>query len=49
MHNYVDKDLLGDLIYLDIKKAFDEVPQKRLLWKLYAHGIDVKILTWIEE
>jgi len=32
----------------DLAKAFDEVPHKRLLIKLKDHGIDGKVLQWIE-
>ena len=37
-----------DLMYLDFSKAFDKVPRKRLLLKIKAHGIQGKLLTWIE-
>lgn len=37
-----------DIIYLDFAKAFDTVPNKRLLTKLHAYGIDGNILKWIE-
>ena len=33
-----DRDGWVDVVYLDIKKAFDTVPQKRLLWKLKHIG-----------
>jgi len=36
-------------IYLDFQKAFDKVPHKRLILKLKAHGIDGKLLEWIEK
>ena len=32
---------------LDLAKAFDTVPHKRLIKKLKAHGIDGKILKWV--
>ena len=38
-----------DVIYLDFQKAFDKVPHKRLILKLAAHGIDGKLLEWIEK
>ena len=37
-----------DVIYLDFKKAFDAVPHKRLINKLYAYGIRGKVLAWID-
>ena len=37
-----------DVIYLDFQKAFDKVPHARLIKKVKAHGINGKILTWIE-
>ena len=38
-----------DVIFLDMAKAFDKVPHARLVMKLKAHGVDGKILDWIEE
>ena len=38
-----------DVIYLDFQKAFDKVPHARLIYKLKAHGISGKILTWIDK
>ena len=37
-----------DVIYLDFRKAFDSVPHQRLLKKAKAHGIDGKVLQWIQ-
>jgi len=34
---------------IDFAKAFDKVSHKRLLLKLKAHGIDVKLNNWIAE
>ena len=36
-----------DAIYLDFAKAFNTVPQQRLLVKLAGYGIDGKVLQWI--
>ena len=36
-----------DVVYLDLAKAFDTVPHKRLIKKIKAHGIDGKVLKWI--
>ena len=38
----------SDCIYLDYQKAFDTVPHKHLLSKLYAYNIDEKIINWIK-
>ena len=36
-----------DILYLDLAKAFNTVPPKRLLQKLETHGIGGKLLRWI--
>ena len=53
--NYLDKcaEIISnggivDSIYFDFSKAFDTVPHKRLTAKLKAHGLDGKILAWVE-
>ena len=38
-----------DIIYLDFWKAFDKVPHKRLLKKLWGYGIQGKVHSWIKE
>ena len=38
-----------DIIYLDFAKAFDKVPHKRLLKKLWGYGIRGKVHSWIKE
>ena len=47
--NYIDKGLPVDVIYLDLRKAFDKVPHKRLMVKVKAHGIGGKIWGWIDD
>uniref|UniRef100_A0A914NR73 Reverse transcriptase domain-containing protein n=1 Tax=Meloidogyne incognita TaxID=6306 RepID=A0A914NR73_MELIC len=37
-----------DVIYIDIKKAFDSVPINLLLYKLKQAGITGKLLTFLE-
>ena len=37
-----------EVVFLDFRKAFDSVPHQRLLKKVKAHGIDGKLLKWIE-
>ena len=34
---------------VDFQKAFDKVPHKTLILTLVAHGIDGKLLKWIEK
>jgi hypothetical protein len=48
VHDYVDKGVPVDVIYLDFQKAFDRVPHRRLLHKVRAHGIDGNVGRWIE-
>ena len=48
IHEAVDQGKNLDLLYLDFAKAFDKVPQKRLITKLKAHGITGNLLKWIE-
>ncbi len=36
-----------DVIYTDFQKAFDQVPSRRLLYKLSLYGIRGKILRWL--
>ena len=39
-----------DCVYLDLKKAFDKVPHKRLKWKLsFRGGVGGKVLEWMED
>ena len=44
----IDKGIPVDIIYMDFQKAFDKVPHARLLKKLEKHGIQGKVLKWIE-
>ena len=46
--DYLDSGHLGDVIYLDFQKAFDNVLHRRLSLKLAAHGIDGKVVRWTE-
>jgi len=36
-----------DVIFLDFAKAFDKVPNRRLLAKLQAHGIVGHVVRWV--
>ena len=44
----IDKGNDIDVIYLDFKAAFDKVPYKRLLKKLWGYGIRGCIFSWVE-
>ena len=46
---WVDEGSPVNIIYLDLKKAFDKVPHQRLLLKLKAHGIGNGMINWIEK
>ena len=46
---YYDENKQIDTVYLNIKKAFDTVPHRRLLLKLKKYGIEGNILKWIED
>lgn len=43
----IDEDKSVDAVYLDLRKAFDTVPHKRLLHKLDGYGVKGKVLSWI--
>ena len=38
-----------DIIYLDFCKAFDKIPYRRLMKKLWAYGIRGRVYKWIKE
>ena len=44
----VDEGIPVDVVYLDLAKAFDTVPNQKLLAKIRAHGIDGRIARLIE-
>ena len=45
----MDEGSSVDVIYLDFQKAFDKVPQQRLILKLKSHGMGNRIINWIEQ
>ena len=45
----LDSNKAVDMIYLDFSKAFDKVPHKRLLKKLWGYGIRGKVHSWIKK
>ena len=45
-----DREGWVDGVYLDLKKAFDKVPHKRLLWKIKNYGkIGGDLLRWMKD
>ena len=45
----LDDSIPVDAVYLDVRKAFDTVPHKRLIIKLKGYGITGNILEWIQD
>ena len=45
----LDTGGIVDVIYCDFQKAFDTVPQERLLEVAKYYGASMQILTWIED
>jgi hypothetical protein len=45
---FLDDNKQVDIIYTDFEKAFDKVPHKRLLSKLYSYGVNDKLIKWVE-
>jgi len=39
---------INQFIYTNFEKAFDRVPHKRLLSKLYSYNISENIIKWIK-
>ena len=44
----IDEDNAVDVVYLDLQKAFDKVPHKRLMIKACSHGNGGSLSVWIE-
>jgi len=38
-----------DVVYSDLEKAFDKVPHKRLISKLYCYSINECVINWIKD
>lgn len=48
VHNNLDHRSSTDVIYLDIKKAFDSVSHSKLLYKLWSFGITGRLWSWFQ-
>jgi len=44
---YLESGNQIDTIYSDLKKAFDNVPHRRLISKLHTYGLHETIINWI--
>ena len=44
----IDQRISIDVLYTDLRKAFDTVPHRRLLHKITSFGITVKVYEWIK-
>ena len=47
MSDWVHDGKTVDIVYRDFKKAFDEVPHRRLLAKVRACGVTGQVDNWI--
>ncbi len=45
--DWVDEGKAADIVYLNLKKAFDKVPHRRLLAKVRACGVAGQVAIWI--
>ena len=43
----MDEGKAVDIVYLDLKKAFDKVPHRRLLAKVRVCGVAGQVVNWI--
>jgi ribonuclease P/MRP protein subunit RPP40 len=45
---WIDQGQVVDVGYLDLMKAFDTVPHRRLIKKLHSYGFSGQILRWVK-
>jgi len=43
----LDEGVRTDAIIIDFSKTFDLVPHDRLLTKIAANGVDLKVVVWV--
>ena len=48
IRGHMEKGLLREAVFIDLKKAFDTVPHDGLLNKLFRYGIQDQPLSWFE-
>ena len=46
---YLKQGETMNMVYMEMAKAFDTVPHRRLLIKLESYGINGKLLGWIDQ
>jgi len=49
MADYVDERVMKGMILIDLSKAFDLVPHDKLLTKIAATGVDLRVVVWVNE
>jgi hypothetical protein len=47
--NSLDEGVRTDATIIDFSKAFDLVPHDRLLTKIAATGVDLRVVVWVKE
>jgi hypothetical protein len=45
----LDEGVKTDATKIDFSKAFDSVPHDRLLTKIAATGVDLRVVVWVKE
>ena len=45
----LDEGARTDVIIIDFSKAFDLVPHDRLLTKIAASGVELRVVVWVKE
>jgi len=45
----MDGVFMRDTIIMDVSNAFDLFPHDRLLTKMAANGVDLRVVVWVKE